>query len=205
MSDMQRNHWETVYSEGKMRFPQYDQWLEKHLAVLREASFVVDLGCGNGADTVYLSNQGIRTIACDFSQAALKQLKDILPEAKVLHFDMREGLPFESDAADVVIADLSLHYFHWQTTCFLVSEIFRTLTKNGVLLCRLNALAEHRASKDEVEIEPHYYFVGDHSKRFFDEADIRKLFDGHSIIGCSEGITTKYGGEKHLWEVIVKP
>lgn len=125
----------------------------------------MDLGCGSGVDTVYLAENGIGTIACDFSDTALSQLSKLLPEAKALCFDMTNGLPFETDSTNAVIADLSLHYFKWDITLGILKEIQRMLIDGGHLLCRVNATEEYSPSLNDIELEKHYYSINGFTKK----------------------------------------
>ena len=204
MNNLSRRYWEKIYSSEIIRYPDYDEWLDKHLLDLRKAESIVDLGCGNGVNALYLHNNNIEVIACDFSKSALKQLTKKAPDIVTLCFDMTKEFPFENASTDVVIADLSIHYFDWNTTKKIVSEVFRILKNNGLFLCRLNSTNEYSSEKNDQIIEDNYYFNGENYKRFFNKNNILSLFSDYQVYYIAEGITNKYGNEKHVWEVAVK-
>lgn len=107
---------------------------------------------------------------------------------------MSKGLPFEDNVADIIISDLSLHYFTEQKTFEILDEIKRVLKPNGLLLFRVNSVKDvnHGAGEGK-EIEPHLYETTDgRYKRFFDEEDIKKFFR----------IGKTYIYMKKLWEDI---
>jgi len=203
-NDFSKIYWEKIYSSEIIHYPDYDGWLDKYFNDLQNANKIVDLGCGNGVNTLYLHEKNINVIACDFSECALCQLKERLSDTIVMHFDMTKGIPIDDTSIDIVIADLSIHYFSWNTTKYLVSEIFRILNENGLLLCRINSIKEYQANDNDEMIEENYYFNGENYKRFFTKNDIKLLFSNYDIYYISEGITNKYGKIKHLWEVAVK-
>ena len=66
--------------------------------------------------------KGKKVISCDFAEEALNVVKTI-KGSKTLLFDMLETFPFEDNSTDLVIADLSLHYFKEKDTNRIISEI----------------------------------------------------------------------------------
>lgn len=98
-----------TYSMGKIT---YDNWLDKYKDVLDKCKTkVLDLGCGVGNDTLYLTERGFKVIACDYSDVALKHLKEQLKSVETKWLDISNPLSFKNTTFDFVIADLCLHYF----------------------------------------------------------------------------------------------
>jgi SAM-dependent methyltransferase len=95
--------------------PDYDLWLDKHAGLLeasRDRPFL-DLGCGRGNDSLYLTERGFRVIGCDISETAVAAVRKHVPGAQCVVADMLDGLPFDDGSFSAVIADLCLHYFSW--------------------------------------------------------------------------------------------
>ena len=208
---MSLNYWDNLYSfqaDWDWSQPSYDDWLEKHREMWQNAKNVIDLGCGAGVNSVYLHAQGIQTIACDFSENALKRVKAVLPGAQTLCFDMTDGLPFTDAFTGLVIADLSLHYFTKATTMHILDDIRRILLPKGHLICRVNAMREFEENErpqENTQIEPHLYFENRKgTKRFFDRNDIDTFFGGWSVQYIAETTIYKYGATKYAWEVCVE-
>lgn len=76
----------------------------------------MDLGCGVGIDTLHLIESGYNVIASDFSPIALKKIKTNIPEAEIMQFNMKNGMPFENDMFEFIIANKSIHYFSEEET-----------------------------------------------------------------------------------------
>ena len=68
---------------AKKRFgePVYDNWLDKYEEILdaNKDNQILDLGCGNGANTKFLLERGFKVISCDFSEEALKNINHFIP------------------------------------------------------------------------------------------------------------------------------
>jgi len=198
------DHWNEAFSERKLGKPRGDFWLEKYgpsLAAAQEGP-VIDLGCGSGCDALFLTERGFRVIACDFSSEALAIIQNDIPGAETMQFDMKGGLPFPDRSAKAIVADLSLHYFHWDVTVSIVSEIARVLGTGGLLLARLNSTRDvHYGAGQGNELEPHYYEREGRRKRFFDNVDLERLFDGWAIDVLMETEMHRFAKPKICWEL----
>ena len=110
--------WNNIYISCERSKIKYDNWLDLFQEIIKNCQTpIIDLGCGIGNDTLYLIEKGKKVIPCDYSISAVKNIKNNFPEIeKAERFDMAKGLPFEDNFTDLVICDLSLHYFTEKTT-----------------------------------------------------------------------------------------
>ena len=92
---------------------------------------LLDLGCGNGAQTVYFVRDCDRVIGLDFIS-----LKDIEGSEHISGFDFIQGslldLPFSDDSFDTVTSFEVLE--HVQDDEIAVREVRRVLRKNGLFI-----------------------------------------------------------------------
>ena len=119
---------------------------------------------------------------------------------------MLDGMPFDNNSSELIIADLCLHYFKEKDTFELLNEIRRILTVGGRLIFRVNSVNDvnHGAGQGN-EIEHHLYETSDKKlKRFFDEKDIKFFFKDFDIEYLNEEIMTRYKLEKRLYRVCVR-
>lgn len=199
------------WSKRRSSVPVYDLWLDEYKEILanNRNNEILDLGCGIGADTLYLIERGYRVLSSDFSNEALKSIQENIPNSKTLHLDMRKKFPIEDNSYSLIIADLSLHYFDNETTIHIMNEIKRILKQDGILLSRVASVNDFNfgAGVGE-ELEKNYYFEGDYTKRFFDLEDVNKYF---GIIGSVETEETQmtrkeeeYSKPKVLYKIKVK-
>ncbi len=187
----------------------YDYWLDKFDEYIMSSNkTIIDLGCGIGNDTLYLINKGKDVLSVDFSEEGLKIVKNNIPSSKVKLMDFANNYSLEENIADLIIANLSLHYFDEKTTFNILNNIRKTLTANGVLILRVNSINDknYGADNKSIEIERHYYKSSTLNKRFFDEDDIKYFFKDWNILYCKEmQICTDIHREpKVLWECVVK-
>ena len=188
------------WAKKRASFPVYDNWLDdyKELLMKYKDTEILDLGCGIGADTLYLIERGFHVLSCDFSREALNSIQKNIVGSKTKYFDMFDSFPFADESYSVIIADLSLHYFDDTTTTHIMKEIKRILKEDGILLSRV-------ASTNDVnfgagvgkQLEKNFYFEGDYTKRFFDKEDVEKYF---GIIGTIDAFETSMTREEEEYQ-----
>ena len=127
------------WSKRRSSVPVYDLWLDEYKNILDENkdNEILDLGCGIGADTLYLLERGYNVLSCDFSVEALKSIENNIPNSKTFYLDMMKKFPIDDKKYSLIIADLSLHYLNNETTIHIMKEIKRILKDSGVLLARV--------------------------------------------------------------------
>ena len=202
------DYWNNIHKEYNRSDIVFDDWLEAFDDLIKETQTpILDLGCGSGNDTLYLISKGKEVISCDQSENAIKNIQKNFPEVKDTKcFNMLDGLPFENDSFEVIIADLCLHYFTEADTNAILSEIQRILISGGHLIFRVNSVNDvnHGASRGQ-EIEPHLFELESKEiKRFFDEEDVRHFFKDFEIEFLKEEIMTRYQKPKPLYRVCVR-
>ncbi len=199
------------WAKKRANVPVYDNWLDDYNVILNSNRSVeiLDFGCGIGADTLYLIERGFNVLSCDFSQEALRSIREHIPNSKTKYLDMLEKFPFHDESYSLIIADLSLHYFDNDTTIHIMNEIRRILKRNGILLARVASINDvHFGTGVGEQLEKNFYFEGDYTKRFFDQEDINRYF---GIIGDLESFETsmlrneeEYRKPKMLYQVRAK-
>ena len=189
----------------------FDDWLDSFYDIIEKCeTSIIDLGCGSGNDTLYLIKNGKKVISLDYSEIAIQKIKENIPETTTVLHDISKPLPFEKNSAEIVISDLSLHYFSKEVTNQVIAEISRVLMPNGHLLLRVNSTNDNNYGACSGEkIEDNFYLVEDKEKkkmpkRFFDEADIREFFKDWEIEYINEEKMDRYGNGKILWKVCLK-
>lgn len=202
-------YWNGIFADPDMKS---DDWLDNYKPLIEEAESFVDLGCGNGNDTDYLLKMGKSVVACDQSPVALgnlrnrfaNEIKDYRLQLKQFNF-MDEHWPLAIESFQVVIADLSLHYFLPHDFRRLLNEVwFRLTDGDGRLLFRINSLSDPEYLKcsmgglqiDTGIIQTESGMV----KYYFHETNLRHyLEDFFEIEDLHEEDMPRYGKDKVVW------
>lgn len=199
------NVWNKLHKDfSKNNHPKYDEWLDEFETIISKIDTpIIDLGCGvTGNNTLYLLEKKKKVISCDFALEALNVVSKI-KGAQTLLFDMLDPFPFEDNSTDLVIADLSLHYFRKKDTDRIISEIRRILKPNGYLFFRLNSTNSTEYKKiienGEKEIEPNLFYSNNMEKRFFSKDDIKYFFKDWKFLSLKEENMSRWCPDKIVW------
>lgn len=201
-------YWNNIHKEYNRNQIKFDEWLNDFDEIINNCKTpILDLGCGSGNNTLYLINKNKKVIAADLSSNAITNIIKNFPEIyDTKCFNMLDGFPFKDNSFEVIIADLSLHYFKKQDTEKIVKDLKRILCKNGYLIIRVNSINDvNHGAGQGLEIEKHLFQTEDgRLKRFFDENDIREIFKNFNITYLTEEIMTRYKLEKRLFRVCMQ-
>lgn len=196
-------YWNSFYSvsKGQKEKDRYDNWLNSYKAYFKSGISVLDLGCGTGINLPALLGFGANVVASDFSEAAIKIIKDSFSEEKLklLCFDMKDRFPFIDNTFDIIVADLSLHYFGNEEMQHIVGELKRVLKQNGKLIARVHSINQVRPS-ESIEIEPGLYYCDGCCRKYFTKEEIQTLFSCWTMIRLKEKSIQRYGQEKKVFE-----
>ena len=108
--------------------PQYGQDVMRLLDYERIRT-LLDLGCGNGALTARLLEQGIRVIGMDSSASMLAQVRQIHP---TIHFLQADATSFAlSEPVDAVFSNAVLHWIDEARQPAALQCIYRALVPGG--------------------------------------------------------------------------
>lgn len=203
-----------LFSNIKRADIKYDDWLECSFGeeikkyIEQCDTSIIDIGCGIGNNTLYLLEKGKKVIPCDYSLVAIQSINRNFPELNnnAQHFDMTNGFPFENSFTDIIICDLSIHYFTEKTTFKVIEEIKRVLKPNGILLARVNSMEDDKFGAGQGQEIEHHLYKGKNGryKRFFDKNDIRHFFGDWKEMVAVEDIMGRYRRGKKVWRLAMQ-
>ena len=91
---------------------------------------------------------------------------------------------FEDESIEVIIADLSLHYFNDETTKNIVKEIKRVLKCNGYLIARVNSVNDSNFISEAFGALISFFFEKMNVNRIEAKHDLNKPSSGKVIEKC---------------------
>ncbi len=189
--------WEYRYKNFKI-IPTYDNWLDRYNKYLKNNCRLLEIGVGCGPNIEEYRNIDFKNIyVCDFSFKALELLKLKNNKINIFQHDIRNEFNFMNEYFDIIISDLSLHYFDNITTKSIIAEMHRLLKTSGLFLLRMNAIGDYNSSyKKGIEIEKEFFKIGNNYKRFFNRKMLLEYFNDWKCVSIEKNITFKYGFKK---------
>lgn len=141
----------TEPSEDLQKFVRFLE-RESGTEFLNRKQSVVDLGCGNGRNLIYLAKEfGVSGTGFDIAQSAIAQAKkSALQEGHHLAFSVRSiagELPFEDESQALVLDMMVSHFLNNEERTKLVTEIARIMKPGGWFFFKTFLLDEDRHAK----------------------------------------------------------
>jgi SAM-dependent methyltransferase len=140
--DAQKQHWERTFRQRPEMFGRMPSEAVHKAAEIfeREGSRrILELGAGQGRDTLFLAEKGFAMVALDYSESGLRSIRhksqalNISQTVDVLRQDVREPLPFRDESFDgcyshmLYCMALSMHQLE-----SLSAEVWRVLRPGGI-------------------------------------------------------------------------
>lgn len=102
---------------------------------------VLDLGCGAGACTRFLADEGFAVTAIDCSNEALTRMRYNLqrwdlPKVDAICHDLASPLPLASETFDVALDNLTMTHIEPETRLAICKELHRVLVPHGTFITR---------------------------------------------------------------------
>jgi cyclopropane fatty-acyl-phospholipid synthase-like methyltransferase len=142
----QQDLWNSKWSklDSKLSATEYSKRVYKFLKN-KNIKSLLDLGSGDGKDSLYFSKKGIQVTSVDFSKEAMNKLTKVIIEKKLeniktLVADIK-NLNL-NEKFDAIYANLSLHYFDDKTTTKIFSNLLKLLNPEGYLFVRCKSIED---------------------------------------------------------------
>ena len=191
-SNGQNAHWEKTYSGEPLFFGNESSEFGRVAADLFKREGVrsaLELGCGQGRDTLLFAREGFHVTALDYSEAGLLCLQGSAREAggsdRIItrHFDVRKPLPFPDVSFDACYSHMLICMeLSTAELTFLFGEICRVLKPGGVTLYSVRNTFDKQFGTGTHKSEDMYEIDGGFVVHFFSEEKVRELAAGFEIV-----------------------
>lgn len=125
------NQWSETYDTDENLTRDLDQKVTREALGDLHFTSILEIGCGTGKNTSFLSQIGEKVYAVDFSLRMIERAKEKV-RAENVHFSMMDIIQqwkFENQSFDLIVCNLVLE--HIQDLSFVFSEASRTLKEKG--------------------------------------------------------------------------
>ena len=153
-------HWTTRRKKAANNFAKRAYTLIQQ----RGLKTLLDVGSGDGRDSLYFAGKGLSVTAVDFSESGIDQLKSQNDDIQTRVADIK-NLKFSPNSFDVIYAHLSLHYFDDRVTTEVFESLYQMLKKGGLLFVKCKSVDDALYGKGK-KIGPDMY-QRSHLRHFF--------------------------------------
>lgn len=182
MSD--EEYWNTIWEKAER--VSVSNYAKRCYAKIENNDYqtLLDVGCGNGKDSIYFAKKGLHVTAVDFSSTAIEQLKQTIAEKALSNINtIKEDilyLDMDDNSFDVIYAHLSLQYFDDEITTRIFDKLYKILKPEGMIFIRCKSKDDHLYGQGEKIGDD--MFIKGHIRHFFSkEYMIKKLIQYYLI------------------------
>lgn len=185
-------YWNAYYQQRPQILNQCSSFAGEMLKVIGnqtttgEPKYLLDLGCGNGRDSIFFAKNKIHVVGIDASNAAIEMLEEAYEEDVYLEFmcdDFVTANVLFQREYDYCYSRFTLHAISERQEEELIGNVYKALKKNGLFMIETRTIHDHIYGLGE-QVEKNAYRYNEHYRRFIDPDEIvRKLVNmGFTII-----------------------
>ena len=172
--------WSAYYDAVRDR-PPHETLLEA-LESFAEPGFAVDLGCGDGRDTVELLRRGWRVVAIDAEAEAIERLRARVGHPPALETEVARFEDARWPSAELLNAGFSLPFCHPDRFDDLWSRIRNSIRPGGRFCGQLFGERDEWADEEDMT-----FFTRDAAEALFDGFELERFdeeeTDGETAVG----------------------
>jgi len=174
--------WDEVYSNDSAFFGEEpSDFAQKCYSDFKryDVKRLLELGCGQGRDSIFFASNGLDVYAVDSSKVAIENIKQKMRGKNIClhlsHFEVRQTLPFDSSHFDAVYSHMFYNMrFIDEELKFLFKESSRVLKNNGLLYFSVRSDKDVSYNKGK-KIDSNIYEINGFQIRFFTKPQIKSF------------------------------
>lgn len=158
------------------------------LPYLEPGKNLVDIGCGNGRDSLFFYQNGLNVLGVDASEVAINQLQK---EAQEGHLMFLCGdftyLPTEPRAYDYCYSRFTLHAISQEQSELLLAHVRQILKEDGVIWIEARSVNDDLYGKG-IPLGENEFFYKNHYRRFIKKETLKRDLErfGFSVVYIEE-------------------
>ena len=182
-------------------FPaKFDPELKRYLHLI-PGNEVLDLGIGQGRNSIPLAELGFNVTGVDYSTKCLEICGNNCNKLNLIHSDIRT-FNIEKNKYDLIQSRFVLHFFHKDDCYEIIKNIKNNIKINGIVYIYVFSLNDPKFQKytnssefDKLENNIFHHKISDTYVSFFTKDEILNLFKDFKIISISDEYCLDLGGE----------
>lgn len=185
-------------------------WDLKRYLNLLPGNEVLDLGIGQGRNSIPLVELGYNVTGVDYSTKCLEICKNNCPKLNLIQSDIR-SFPIEKNKYDLISSRCVLHFFHKDDTYKIIKNIKENLKSNGLVYISVFSLEDPKLIRhtnspnfEVLENNIFHHTVNDTYVSFFAKNEILDLFSNFRTISIAEEYFWDQGVDTPHYSGIIK-
>lgn len=188
------NIWDKIYSDASAFFGEDpSDFAQKCYSYFKKYGVkrILELGCGQGRDTIFFASNGFDVHAIDASKVAIENINQKKGQKNISldlrHFKARQALPYDNSYFDAVYSHMFYNMrFTDDELRSLFKESNRVLKNNGLLYFSVRSDKDVLYNKGK-KIDNNIYEINGFQIRFFTKRQIQSFLENYFEIKNIEG------------------
>ena len=180
------------FKENFPKFPaKLDLELKRYLSLV-PGKEVLDLGIGQGRNSISLAELGFNVTGVDYSTKCLEICKNACNKLNLVQSDIRT-FDIEKDKYDMILSGYVLHFLHKNDSYQIIENIKNNIKNNGIVYISIFSLDDYRFNKHSTSsnfetLDNHILHnkINDTYVSFFSKDEVLNLFSDFKTIFISE-------------------
>lgn len=180
------NYWDDYYKSGHAPNPPSD-FAKFAFKYMKPDKKLIDLGCGNGRDSMYFCKCGLKVTAVDSSIDAISAINVASMPIFAVHDDFVTAKALFCVDYDYCYARWSIHAINQERQDELFPSIYNALKEGGFLFIEARTINDYKFGQGK-RLGVNEYFFDNHYRRFIETSMIKEQLRkiGFEIVYCAE-------------------
>lgn len=201
----EQDYWKTKWKDRILK-PRNNFANRCFLKINKKHKSLLDIGCGDGKDSLFFAKKGLNVTSIDFSESGIKKLSEITKEKKLKNIKAIQKditkLNFKNNSFDIIYAHLSLHYFKDKLTTKIFNKLYDILKPNGIIFIKCKSIDDALYNQGK-KIEENMY-KKNHIRHFFSKNYMKEKLNKFKIIKIRKTSSIYHSYKSAFIEAIAK-
>ncbi len=184
---MDKKYWEEYYTKD-LAPHEPSLFATFALTHLTSNQTLLELGCGNGRDSIFFTHHNLRVTAIDQTESAIAKLQQTYNNIEFLKDDFVSSSIYHKRTFDNVYSRFTMHTITLQEQAIVFANIHSALREGGTFFIEVRTVNDDIYGKG-VCVGMHEYVYEDHYRRFVE----KNAFEDSLL---SAGFTICYSEER---------
>lgn len=162
-----------------------------------EGKDLIELGCGNGRDSLWFAKNGINVIGIDASKVAIKKLQDkvALDNCTFVCDDFVDAESIYQIQFDYCYSRFTLHAINEQQETQIMTKAYDMLKEKGYFFIEARSIRDGKYGVGQ-EVEKNAYICDGHYRRFIDPVELVSKLESIGFAILEQEESDKFAPQK---------
>lgn len=187
--DRDTEYWNEFYKNKKVHM-EPTPFAKDMLAHMTSEGSIIEIGCGNGRDSVFFAENGLNVIAIDAAKYAIESLKNEYSSDNILFVcdDFVKSKTLFQRQYDYCYSRFTIHAINYKQEMALIQNVRQALKSGGKFFIEVRGIHDTLYGKGK-KVGRNEYIYNDHYRRFIVCEELKEDLE-------KNGFIIKYAEEK---------